>query len=85
MKWAKVNGHIIDMQTGELICVMAGTDDILRDKMIELSPELFVALFSFVEQIENGKFAAKSVYNDLKEIFDRVPKEVFNDERMQVQ
>ena len=84
MKWIKTNGFVQDSQTGEVMCLLPKTDDDLRDKMIELAPELFGAMLSFVESIESGKFAAKSTYNDLKEILGRVPEELFRDERVQV-
>jgi len=80
MKWRKSNKIIEDAQTGEIICYIAQTTDPLRDKMLELAPEIFAAFISYVDQIENGKFAAKSVYNDLKEIMDRIPEELLQNE-----
>lgn len=84
MKWINQNGYIIDTQYGDLICLMASTPDPLRDKIVELAPEMFSAMLSFISQIESGKFAAKSTYNDLKQIFDRIPQNLLTDAGVQV-
>lgn len=85
MKWIVQDGYVVDIQDGSMICLMAKTPDPLRDKMVELAPEMFNAIVSFVEQIEGGKFAAKSTYNDLKRILERVPENMLEDAKMQVQ
>jgi hypothetical protein len=74
--------YIVDAQTGEIICLMPKNDDRLRDKMVEIAPEMFLAIISFVESMDNGKSAIRSTYNDFKDILSRIPKEVLEDERL---
>ena len=85
MKWVKAEGFIIDAQTGDIICILNKNDDTLRDKMIELAPEMFNAIISFVESLDSGKFAARSHYNELKQILERVPPTMIEDAKLQVQ
>jgi hypothetical protein len=79
MKWVKSEGFIVDAQTGGLICLLDKHEDKLRDKMIEVAPEMFTSILSFVEQIESGTFAAKSIYNEFKQILQRVPENLIED------
>jgi hypothetical protein len=73
MKWIKNDGAVYDTQTGELICVLSQAPNELRDKIIEVGPELFDTFLSFVESCEKGTMKSKSTYNKLKEIFSRIP------------
>lgn len=83
MNWIKnQDGFVVDSQTGEMICLMAKTEDKLRDKIVEVAPELFTIVISFVESLDSGKFTAKSTYNDLKDILKRIPPELLTDERL---
>jgi hypothetical protein len=84
MKWVKSEGFIIDAQTGSLICLLDKHEDKLRDKIIEIAPEMFTSILSFVEQMESGKFAARSIFNEFKQILERVPQNVIEDARVQV-
>jgi hypothetical protein len=54
----------------------------LRDKIIENAPEMFEAIIDFVAQIESGRFTARSTYNNLKIILDRIPRHLLLDERL---
>jgi DNA phosphorothioation-dependent restriction protein DptG len=76
-KWIKSEGYIIDTQTGEVICLIAKTEDKLRDKILEVAPELFVAALNYIKQMDNGKSAVRSTYNDFKEIFERIPEDLY--------
>jgi dsDNA-binding SOS-regulon protein len=84
IQWILNNGYVVDSQTGDVICLMSKNEDQLRDKMVELAPEMFNTIISFVEQIESGKFAARSTYNEFKQILKRVPKELY-ESSMQIQ
>lgn len=84
MKWILNDGYVVDAQTGEVQCLLSKSDDKLRDKIIEIAPELFTTVISFVEQIDSGKNVTKSFYNDIKEVLSRVPEELMYDERVQV-
>jgi hypothetical protein len=84
MKWVKSENFIIDAQTGDIQCLLPQGDDKLRDKMIEVAPEMFTSIISFVEQMDSGKFAAKSIYNEFKQILERVPQTVIEDAKLQV-
>jgi hypothetical protein len=85
MKWINSNGYVTDTQTGELIALMSKNPDQLRDKVVEIAPEMFTAIISFVEQIEAGKFTGRSTYKQLKQILERVPKSVIEDAKLQIQ
>lgn len=78
MKWIKSDNFVIDTQTGQIMCVLGNHEDKLRDKVIEIAPEMFTSILSFVEQIESGTFAAKSIYNEFKQILERVPQELID-------
>lgn len=84
MQWIKNENYIVDSSTGELICVLPQTPDELRDKIIEIAPEMFRAISSFVETSDNGSFKAKATYNELKKVLSRVPKHLLYDERVQI-
>lgn len=83
-KWIINDKSIVDSQTSELICVLPSAPDGLRDKVIEVSPELFEAAVDFVNAIESSSFRPKTAYNRFKEIFSRIPEEHFYDQRLQV-
>jgi len=85
MKWIINDGYIVDAQDGTLIALMSKNPDKTRDKIVEIAPEMFTAIISFVEQIESGRFAAKSTYNEFKQILERVPQSVIEDAKLQVQ
>lgn len=82
MKWINNSGYIQDAQDGELIALMSKTATPINTKMVEIAPEMFSAIISFVESIESGKFAAKSTYNELKEILSRVPENLIENARV---
>jgi hypothetical protein len=83
IKWIlNSEGYIVDFQTGEMICLMAKNSDKLRDKMVEVAPEMFQAIVSFVQSMDNGKSAIKSAYNEFKGILERIPNDVMEDERV---
>ena len=84
MKWVKSEGFILDTQSGDVVCFLNKNEDKLRDKMIEVAPEMFQSIISFVEQMDSGKFAAKSIYNEFKQILERVPENLLDDARVQI-
>ena len=84
MKWVKSENFITDTQTGDIQCILGKNEDKLRDKIIEVAPEMFTSIISFVEQMDNGRFAAKSIYNEFKQILERVPENLLEDARVQV-
>ena len=83
MKWIINNeGYVVDVQTGDVQCLLAKNEDKLRDKVIEAAPELFAAIFSFVETMDSGKSSVRSSYNEFKEILERFPPELLHDLRI---
>jgi hypothetical protein len=77
-KWIKrQDNFIVDAQTGEIIALIA-TDSKLKSKIVEVAPEMLDAIFSFVEQIDAGKFPARSIYNDLREILKQIPEDEYH-------
>jgi len=79
LKWIKSENFIVDAKEGDVICLLPQTEDKLRDKIIEIAPELFASVISFVENLDNGKYTAKSAYNDFKQILERVPENMIDD------
>lgn len=85
MRWINSTDSVVDTQTGELICMFPENADEFNKKIIESAPEIFQAMIMFVNGVDEGEFRARKTYNRLKEIFSRIPENILQDERVQVQ
>lgn len=85
MIWIKNDNSIVDQQTNEFQCLLGNHPDELRDKIIEVSPELFAAVVDFVNAADTGSLKARAAYNKFKQVLSRVPEHLLYDERLQIQ
>ena len=75
MKWRETDHSTVVDEYGRMVCVFSDEANEETKSLVLRAPRMLEAIHQYVEQIENGGYAGKKVYNNFKNLLERIYEE----------